>query len=990
MLRGGDSDAIAMNLPQPFGIPGPDNFRKIREVFESAIELAPAERALFIDQSCGGDPHLIAEVQRMVSGDAKGNTLLDGRAAGRFHEGAIFAGHFRVDAMLGRGGMGEVYRAHDVHLHRDVALKMLPIAFALHRDRVARSKREAQVLASLNHPNIAGIHGLEESDGVHALVLELVEGPTLADRLALGPIPMEEALSISRQIAVALQTAHERGIVHRDLKPANIKVPDDGPVKVLDFGLAKLSEEPSATDSSSASPLLCANASSPALSSDGLILGTPAYMSPEQASGKAVDRRADIWAFGCVLFEMFTGTRAFVGANLRDTLENVLHGEPGFEKLPCSLPPAVRTLLQRCLEKDRTRRVADAATLGYVLEQAASLAPVVAVHRRDRRWTFAVAAAAILACGLLWSRWPSPSRAAIVRFALSQFEGELTIMARHHIAVSPDGSRLIYSSSGRAFIRDLSELDARPLFSPGTFVGQTAFSPDGRSLAAWFDEYGGIQRMQISGGSPVAVCRADNVFGMTWDQSGIVIGQGAKGIIRCPVDGRGAPQQLAALEAGEEADGPQILPGGNTLLFTIAKTADGLSRWDTARVVVQSLKSGERKTVIQGGSAARYIPTGHLLYARGGIIFAIPFDASRGEVSGKAVAVVEGVRRTAGFVTGGAQFAVSNTGHLFYIPGPASAGTSERRIVLADRAGIVTRLPVPPGPYVHTRVSRDGTRLAVGTDDGKEAAVWICRLLEKPALQRLTMEGRNRFPVWAPDGTRVAFQSDRGGEQAIYVQRVDGTGRPERLAGALAGESFTPDSWSPDGHSILLSLEKGPEFSLWTLSVQNRRLRQLGVTSQRTIGATFSPDGRWIAYSLSGGKDRTLMSPDRGVFVQPFPPTGAIYQAPKVLIDFHPVWAPDGKELMYVPAAASGQLAIVRVTDHEGLTFGAPVTSPFRITANRLITQARAFDVLPDGGFIGLIDAAEPNGSLANETSEIRVVLNWFEELKARVQPGRL
>jgi Tol biopolymer transport system component len=318
-----------------------------------------------------------------------------------------------------------------------------------------------------------------------------------------------------------------------------------------------------------------------------------------------------------------------------------------------------------------------------------------------------------------------------------------------------------------------------------------------------------------------------------------------------------------------------------------------------------------------------------------------------------------------------------------------TAGTSERTIALADRAGVVTRLPIPPGPYVYTRASRDGTRLAVGTDDGKEAAVWICRLREKSALQRLTMEGRNRYPIWSPDGTRVAFQSDRGGEQAIYVQRVDGTGRPERLAGAQNGASLIPESWSPDGRWILLSQEKGSEFSLWTLSVQDGRLRPLDVRSQRMIGATFSPNGRWIAYSLSGGNDRPLVSPDRGVFVQPFPFTGAIYQAPKVLIDFHPVWSPAGRELMYIPATALGQLATVRVTAHDGLTFGEPVTSPFRINANHLNTQARAYDVLLDGRFVGLIDASEPDGSLTNGTSEIRVVLNWFEELKARVQPGR-
>jgi serine/threonine protein kinase/Tol biopolymer transport system component len=957
-----------MNQPPSVSILGPDEFRKIRKVFESAIELAPAERARFVEESCDGDPRLIAEVQRMLSGDADGNALLDGCATGQFQEGATFAEHLRIGTLLGRGGMGEVYRAHDIHLRRDVALKVLPSTFALNADRVGRLKREAQVLASLNHPNIAGIYGLEESDGVYALELELVEGPTLADRLTRGPIAIDEALSIARQIAVALQAAHEKGVVHRDLKPANLNAPEEGPLKVLDFGLAKPNDEP--------------------MSADKGILGTAAYMSPEQALGKTVDKRTDIWAFGCVLFEMLTGTRAFAGPDIKGTLESVLQSQPSFENLPSSVPPAIRTLLQRCLEKDRTRRVADAATLVYVLDQTASLAPPVAVRKRDQRWIIAAVAAGILACGfLLWSRWPSPARPPIVRFAISKFDGQLMTMGRMHIAVSPDGSRLVYHSNGRAFLRELSESDARPRLTSGTLVSQTTLSPDGRSLAAWFGEYGGIKRMEISGGALVPVCRADNVFGMTWDQSGILIGQGAKGIIRCAANGRG-PEQLATVEAGEEADGPQILPGGNSLLFTIAKTAEGPSRWDTARVVVQSLESGERKTVLDGGSAARYIPTGHLLYVRSGTMFAVPFDVSRGRVIGQAVALVRGVRRTAEGFTGGAQFAVSNNGHLFYIPGPVNSGTSAQTIAVADRAGVVTRFAIPPGPYVYTRASRDGTRLAVGTDDEKEAVVWICRLSEKSALQRLTIEGRNRYPIWSPDGTRVAYQSDRGGEHAIYMQRVNGIGRPQRLAGAQNGASLIPESWSPDGRLILISQEKGSEFSLWTLSVQDGTLRPLEVKSARMIGATFSPDGRWIAYSVSAGNDRALVSPDRGVFVQPFPLTGAIYQAPKVLIDFHPVWSPSGRELMYIAATALSQLATVRVTAQDGLTFGEPVKSPFRINANHINTQARAYDVLPDGRFVGLIDASEPEGSPANSASEIRVVLNWFEELKARVQPG--
>jgi serine/threonine-protein kinase len=843
-----------MNEPHSFGILGPDEFRKIREVFESAIELTPAEREHFIDQSCGGDRRLIAEVQRMLSGDAEGNALLDSGTAVGLHEGAVFGGHFRFGTLLGRGGMGEVYRAHDVQLHRDVALKMLPRSFAFARDRVERFKREAQVLASLNHPNIAGIHGLEESDGVYALVLELVEGPTLADRLAGGPIRMEEALSIARQIAVALQAAHERGIVHRDLKPANLKAPDEGPLKVLDFGLAKLNDEPGATDSSSASSKLPTNAPSPAMSADGGILGTAAYMSPEQALGKGVDKRTDIWAFGCVLFEMLTGTRAFAGADVKDTLASVLQSQPSFENLPSSVPPAVRTLLQRCLEKDRTRRVTEAATLVYVLDQAASLAPPVAVRERDRRWMLAAVAAGILACGLLWSRWPSPSRAPIVRFALSKFDGQLMIMSRIHIAVSPDGSRLVYHSNGRAFLRELSEPDARPLLTSGTFVSQTAFSPDGRSLAAWFGEYGGIKRMEISGGAPVPVCRADNVFGMTWDQSGILIGQGAKGIIRCPANGRGAPQQLATVEAGEEADGPQILPGGNTLLFAIAKTAEGPSRWDTARVVVQSLESRERKTVFEGGSAARYIPTGHLLYVRGGTIFAVPFDVSRGRVSGQAVAVVQGVRRTAEGFSGGAQFAVSNSGHLFYIPGPVTAGTSERTIALADRAGgrrafanssrsiactLAPRETAPPG-------GRDGRR--------KEAAGLDFAGCRRSPLQRLTMEGRNRFPIWSPDGTPCCLSvpiavASRRSMCSEWMEPAERSGWLERK---MAGPSSRSRGHPERSISALAEKDSGFRFGRYLFGMAS-----CGhcLTSQRMIGGILT--GRSVVRILTFRGERS-------------------------------------------------------------------------------------------------------------------------------------
>jgi eukaryotic-like serine/threonine-protein kinase len=555
----------------------------------------------------------------------------------------------------------------------------------------------------------------------------------------------------------------------------------------------------------------------------------------------------------------------------------------------------------------------------------------------------------------------------------------LTTLGRSQIAVSPDGTLLAYVVDGRYFVHDLSRFDARAI---GTF-GQVAFSPDGRSLTVYVAADGTIKRLDVNGGAAVTVCRADNPFGMTWDASGIISGQGAKGILRCPLDG-GRPEPLATVEQGEEADGPQLLPGGDTLLFAIATTSAGPSRWDDAQIVAHTLRSGERRTIVEGGSAPRYLASGHLVYARGGVLFAAPFDAARRQVTGRAIAVIEGVRRVASAATGGTQFTMSNTGHLFYLPGPANPRAVERALAVADRAGAVTRLPVAPGPFVLARASRDGTRLAIASDDGKDAAIWTYRLGGASTLQRLTLEGRNQFPVWSPDGERVAFQSDRGGDQAIFVQRVDGAGRAERLTKPQPGESHLPESWSGDGRYILFSRIKDPDVALWTLSVADGVLSAFGVTSGRRLGAVFSPDGRWVAYA-AGRSGAAAGAVGSGVFIQPFPATGAIYQAPPMRLDFHPVWAPDGTELIYVPSAASYQLATVKVTAGAGVTFGVPATSPASVTAARLDGQPRAFDILPDGRLVGLIDAAEPDPSRSNALREIRVVLNWAEELKRLV-----
>jgi hypothetical protein len=677
-----------------------------------------------------------------------------------------------------------VWCATDTNLGRQVAIKILPDAFAHDPDRLARFEREAKTLASLNHPNIAVIHGLEKADGIRALVMELVEGPTLADRIGQGPILVDEALPIARQIAEALEGAHEQGIIHRDLKPANIKVRSDGTVKVLDFGLAKAMEPMGAmSPSASMSPTI----TTPAMTQAGIILGTAAYMSREQAKGRPADRRSDVWAFGAVLYEMLTGRRAFEGEDISDTLASVLKSDPDWTALPTDVSAAIRTLLRRCLAKDRRQRIADASVASFVLAESATL-PMLPDARpvaHTWRWRSAAVAVAVIGAAAVvglgaWIRWPSPAEHPVSRFSFRLPDGQrFTNTGRRVVAISPDGSQVAYVANLRIYLRSVSEFDSHVV--PGTDIREgvvnPVFSPDGGSLAFFSLADQTVRRVALTGGAPVMICPATAPIGMTWDVSGIVFGQGAGGIRRCPANG-GMPEQLAKVEADEQASGPQVLPGGEFLIFSIAKEQDGFERHDKARIVVQSLATGERRTLIEGGS--RYLPTGHLLYALDGSMFTVSFDLAQQMVTGGPVSVVEGVRRAAGGITAVAHFDISNSGNLLYVPGPARLQTSGYAVALADRSGSVTPLKASPGRYVHARLSRDGTRAALDTDDGKEANVWINELTGTNAMKRLTFSGGNRFPVWSPDGQRVAFQSDREGDLAIFAQRIDGTG-VERL-----------------------------------------------------------------------------------------------------------------------------------------------------------------------------------------------------------------
>jgi serine/threonine-protein kinase len=873
-------------------------------------------------------------------------------------------GPYEILASLGAGGMGEVYRARDTKLDREVAIKILPDAVASDPDRLTRFEREAKLLAVLNHPNIAQIYGVEE----RALVMELVEGETLK-----GPLPVEIALRLARQIAEALEAAHEKGIIHRDLKPANIMITATGIVKVLDFGLAKAADSSTASGDPANSPTLTISQTRA-----GMILGTAAYMSPEQARGKAVDRRADIWAFGVVLYEMLTGKQMFTGETVTDILASVVKEQPALD----TFSTRVRRIIERCLQKDPRQRW---QAIGDVrLEIEALLADPGGVLEANQRtpprplWKRAipVLATAILAAAIggmmVWNFKPS-APPSISRFAVALGEGQnFSNTGRPVVAVSPDGTQMVYVANERLYLRPMASREAKAIPGSGDPHGVTnpVFSPDGRSIA--FFEVGeqALKRIDTTGGAAVTICPARNPWGMSWDSSGIIFGQGDQGILRVSPNG-GKPELLAAVKNGELAAHPQMLPGAQGVMFTLATDE---RYWDKAQIVVQALKSGARKTVIQGGSDARYLPTGHLVYFLSGTLLAVPFDPRRLEVMGGPVPILEGVRRD-GFI-GVAQFDFSNTGSLIYVAGPSLLKSVQNSLAFVDRKGGVELLKLPQGSYYYPRASPDGQRLVYQVDDRKEADVWIYDLSGASAPRRLTFQGANRYPVWSADGGSVAFQSDREGDMGIFRQRADGTGTAERLTKPEKGVAHIPDSFSPDGQQLSFTAFMGETYAVWTLSLRDRKASLFAeFPSARAEASMFSPDGRWVAFSVdlpSDGVNR--------VYVQGFPLTPGKFQ---IAPGNHPLWSRDGKQLFFTTGPDT--CAAVNVTTKGSFAFTNPTAVP-RGALLAAPSGPRRFDVLADGRFIGVVSALTQTGVPA--PPQIQVVLNWFEDLKQRV-PAR-
>ena len=892
--------------------------------------------------------------------------------------------HYEIEAHLGTGGMGEVYRARDTRLGRHVAIKVLPELVAQDPDRVARFEREARLLASLNHPNIAALHGLEPSESRLLLVMELVEGDTLAERIQRGPIPVEEALTYARQIAEALEAAHEKGVIHRDLKPANVKITPDGKVKVLDFGLAKAMDPaeaghyvPGGAAGATHSPTL-----SMAATFAGVILGTAAYMSPEQAKGVATDQRSDIFSFGCVLYEMLTGRQPFQGDTVTEVMASVLKSDADLTLLPPSLNPRIAELIRRCMAKDPKRRWHAAADLRMEIEAILAdprglMAGGEASAAHQPAWRRAIPfaatalAAAAIAAAVAWNMRPAPA-VPIARFShVLPDDQQLTRTGRHNIALSPDGQSIVYVANNQLYIRGLGELEARPIPGTNQDINTPFFSPDGQWIGFYAVPEAKLKKIAITGGASVTIADVTNPYGATWESDDqILVGQGEQGIVRVSANG-GTPETIVKVDVGEFAHGPQMLPDGDHVLFTLAKGA-GATRWDQAQVVVQSLESGERTVLINGGSDARYVPTGHIIYGLGTNLLAVPFDEQSRTVTGGPVPLLEGIGRSVPINTAAMFFSVSPSGSLVYFAGTVG-DQGAVNLARVDRKGVSVTLPMPPQHYVEPRISPDGTQLAVEVAAENESNVWIYDVAGTLAPRRLTFGGTNTAPAWAPDGARVAFISTRDEGTAIFWQPADGSGSAERLTDPKTSQP-THMRFSADGNIVY---REGGVGDIWMLPLTgDKKPRGVIVARGNQWGASLSPDGRWITYSSNeSGRDE--------VYVQPFPPTGAKYQVTTTYAH-DPLWSPDGRQIFYLqhPGSTVHPLMSVDVRTAAGFT----VANPIRIYDELLDgSNAWPYDVSPDGReFVITISPANANAD-ATPNAEIRVTLNWFEELRQRV-----
>jgi serine/threonine protein kinase len=904
-------------------------------------------------------------------------------------------GSYEIVSPLGAGGMGEVYRARDTRLGREVALKVLPTAFASDPERMARFQREAQVLASLNHPRIGAIYGFEDSNGVRALVMELIEGPTLADRIARGAIPVDEALPLAREIAEALEAAHDRGIVHRDLKPANVKITPDGNVKVLDFGLAKAVEgDVSSTDIQN-SPTISRMATQA-----GIILGTAAYMSPEQAKGKSVDRRTDIWAFGCVLYEMLTAKHAFEGETVTDTLAAVIRGEPDWTLLPAPTPQAVRNLLQRCLKKDPKQRLQSIGEARITLDEVLSgsrqeMAPIQESQVLPRAkpspmrflpWTVAaLLGVALLAAVFTLRQVSRPSAQNFTELSLwIPPDQQLDTISGPAVVISPDGSRLAYvirdrnSNSGKLYVREMDNRAATLLSGAGG-ADVPFFSPDGQWIGFFGD--GKLKKISVRGGAAIALCDATGYRGGTWSEDGTIVfpAQFTSPLYRIPAAG-GTPEEATHLDTARSEithRWPQFLPGGKALLFT--SSADN-NFFEHAKVELASLDKGVGKVLVENAYYGRYLAGGYLAYVSQGTVFVAPFDAQALKITGTAIPVLQGV--DADLTNGAVQLSVSQNGTAVYLSG--GRVNQNLNIALLDRKGNSSTLMNDQPDASSPQISPDGKRVAFQKIDG----IWVHDLVRGTTSPVTPGSAGASYPVWSPDGEWITYahprSTNKGSGQGIFRKRSDGTGEEAALTPDHILNAY-PGSWSPDGRVLAfyqLSEQDGSCCELWTLSIDEngkpqepRRFLQQE-SNGKARHPQFSPDGRWLSYvSWESGLPQVYVVPSSGAVGKWQISTNGGIEAR---------WSKPGHELFYISTNGSTLMSVPYSVDKNSFQPG----NPQELFTDRFEPRAPflSYDVTPDGQHFVMFQFA---GGRATPTSEPIVALNWLDQVRQMVAAGQ-
>jgi Tol biopolymer transport system component/predicted Ser/Thr protein kinase len=925
-----------------------ERWQRIEHIFHEALGRDESARESYVSEACHGDGELFREVSSLLANhgdDEDFESWAPAAAAQLVVEQALLEpghrlGPYRIDEFLAAGGMGQVYRATDTRLNREVAIKVSAARFS------ERFETEARAVASMNHPNICQLYDV----GPNYLVMELVDGPTLADRIRRGPLPVSEALGIARQIAEALEAAHEKGSVHRDLKPANIKTTADGVVKLLDFGLAEIPKEPSTTD-------------------PGTIAGTPAYMSPEQARGDAVDKRGDIWAFGAVLYELLSGKAAFAGHTTSEILETVQRAEPDWSALPATTPARVRTLLRRCLERDRRQRLRDIGEARIVID-ASEAAPA---HARSilRPWLVAGVLIVLVVGSVAWWRATrSATPHAAMRLSV-ELDSDVPLAKdgfQTVLAIAPDDRRLVFTTRGADGVTKLAMriLDqGRSTVLSGTEDAEGPFfSPDGEWIGFFAD--GKLKKISVRGGTPVSLGDAPGSRGASWGEDGNIIAVLSLGTLsRIPAAGGRFTPVAEASHPNGAARWPQVLPGGQAVLFNSYRPGEDP---ENARIEILSFATGTRKTVARG-YFPRYLRSGHLIFVRQNTLFAAPFDLGRLELRGTPQPMLDEI--SGGTKSGARHLDVSNSGTLVYL-----SGTERIHEVIAwlDGDGKVEPLRPEAGEYYQPRFSPDGKHLAFATATAHGMEIWVQDLDRGTASPRTFLPGRSWWPLWMPQGDRILFTSDNENRGRLYSVRADGSGQAKPLPETTARE--VPRSISPDGKRLAFDTES----EIWIAPIEgDAEHPRLGAGTKFLDAATpipeaqFSPDGRWIAYVSA-----ELGSSD--VFVQPYPGTGGRWQISNGSGRF-PIWSQNGHELFFL--GPDHRIRGVEYTvDGHSFSPGKPrVWSETRVAD---LGVNSAYDLAPDGKRFAAILNADQAGE-SNRRANVTVLVNFADELRQRL-----